>query len=110
MCSQPEELDSDDSQGYRTYTALLRRLAVDPNFRLDPTQRQILSRESGVDIRNSAELLLKSWNCNGVEDLSRRLECIVSEAQLKRLSSGQEYGLHPSLLVAISALRSADSV
>lgn len=107
-CSQPKELVPDASVGYSAYAALLRRLTVDPSLRLDPTQRLKLSERSASGASSTRRYLLERWNCRSIEALSHQLECKVSEAQLLRLSKGQELGCHPALLVAVNALHEAD--
>lgn len=109
-CSPPKALTSEHPLGYRAYAALVHRLTVDPSFRLDSSQRLISHERSKCSTDRAAQHLLESWNCDSIATLSQRLECRVSEAQLARLSRGQELGCHPALLVAVSALRALSEV
>lgn len=104
VCGQPEEMTSAQSPGYRAYATLMRRLALEKDLRLDPSRRLAPPDTTG----RSGKRLLKSWDCEDAEALSKLLECTVSETQLTRLSHQQELGCHPALLVAWNALHAAD--
>lgn len=106
-CSQPQELHTEQSLGYRAYSALLRRLTVEPSLRLPPERLVAPNQLRKASRDRRTALLLYSWDCIDVADLSQRLQCFISERQLTRLTLGQDFGCHPALIVAWCAIHAA---